>query len=362
MKILHIITDLQMGGAEKLMTLLLPQIQSEGHDVELLVFNGIRTPLYEDLSKKRVKIHYLGMRPNVYHPSYLYRLVKFLGTHTYDVVHTHNTAPQLYAAIAHVQNKKFKMFTTEHSTNNRRRSIKWLVPMDRWMYHQYDGVVCISDQAEINLIKHLGETAANVLTIYNGVNVSLIANADADIKLKKGSDKFIITMVARMVEAKDQDTLIRAMSHLSPVSYELWLVGDGVRHLALEDLVKKLHIERQVHFWGVRMDVPTILKTSDVIVMSSHWEGLSLSNIEGMAAGKPFVASNVDGIREVTEGAGILFTHEDDKALAEILQKLKQNPEFYQETAHRCLERARKYDISIMAQKYVSLYQKFLHK
>ena len=81
-----------------------------------------------------------------------------------------------------------------------------------------------------------------------------------------------------------------------------------------------------------------------------------------MAAGKPFVASNVDGIREVTEGAGILFEHQNDKKLASILLELKHNPELYQSTIRSCTARAQKYDISIMAQRYVDLYKASLRQ
>lgn len=357
MKLLHVITNLQMGGAEKLMTLLLPKFKEMGLDTEILLLDGTDTPICQELRAMGVKIHSLGTISNVYHPLYLFRLINFLRKNPYDVIHTHNTSPQIFAAIAHLFNKKYKLFTTEHSTSNRRRSIKWLKPIDRWMYRQYDGVICISDQAEINLKAYLQKVYNNIVTIYNGVDVKKISNCLADNSLKSSSKRCVVTMVARMVDAKDQDTLIKAIAQLPKEDFELWLVGDGPRRSLLEQLVKELHVENNVKFWGVRSDVPVILKTSDIIVMSSHYEGLSLSNIEGMAAGKPFVASNVDGIREVTERAGILFEHQNDKKLASILLELKHNPELYQSTIRSCTARAQKYDIAIMAQRYVDLYK-----
>lgn len=360
MKILHVITNLQMGGAEKLMTLLLPKLKHLGVEVEILLLDGTDTPIYQELHSKGIVIHSLGNMTNVYHPLYLIRLIRFLRIHRYDVVHTHNTAPQFFVAVAHLFNKKIKLFTTEHSTSNRRRNLKCFRSIDRWMYHQYDGVICISDQAEINLRNHLQQSYNNITTIYNGVDIMKIANTLPDEKIKGESKRFIVTMVARMVDAKDQDTLIRAISHLSKEDFELWLVGDGPRRPILESLVKDLRLEDCVKFWGVRTDVPVLLKTSDIIVMSSHYEGLSLSNIEGMAANKPFVASNVDGIKEVTEGAGLLFPHEDDQYLANILLRLKNDTTLYNSVASSCFTRAKKYDISFMAEKYLQLYTKFL--
>ena len=108
---------------------------------------------------------------------------------------------------------------------------------------------------------------------------------------------------------------------------------------------------------GVRNDVSEQLALSDVVVLSSHWEGLSLSSIEGMASGRPFIASDVDGLREVVQGAGILFEHGNHEQLANEIRRLCENPDYYAEVARRCQKRASQYDISIMAQQYHDLYQ-----
>ena len=359
MKVLHVITNLQMGGAEKLLTLLLPELKKRGLDVEILLLDGTRTSISEELENKSIKIHYLGFIKNVYHPLYLLKLIRFLSKHNYDIVHTHNTSPQIFAAIAHLLHKNYKLFTTEHSTSNRRRNIKWLKPVDRWMYRQYDGIICISDQAELNLRTYLNRSDCNITTIYNGVDVSRIASTSSDNNMRTNSNRFIVTMVARMVDAKDQDTLIRSFTHLPKDEFELWLVGDGPRRPLLESLATQMNLTDNIKFWGVRTDVPVLLKSSDIIVMSSHYEGLSLSNIEGMAAGKPFVASDVDGIREVTQDAGLLFPHEDEKTLSEILIRLKSDKCLYESVASSCLGRSKKYDISIMAERYCLLYKKY---
>ena len=83
-------------------------------------------------------------------------------------------------------------------------------------------------------------------------------------------------MVAGFRWEKDQDTLIRAMSHLPKEKFELWLIGDGERRKELEQLVNQLKVNKQVRFWGIRSDIAEILHTADAVVMSSHFEGLSL--------------------------------------------------------------------------------------
>ena len=121
-------------------------------------------------------------------------------------------------------------------------------------------------------------------------------------------------------------------------------------------MVKELNIEERVHFLGARSDIPQILEQSHVVVLSSHWEGLSLSSIEGMASGRPFIGSDVDGLREIVGGYGILFTHQDAKALANEILSLCENQEKYSKIASACQERAMQFDINIMAGKYNQIY------
>ena len=90
-------------------------------------------------------------------------------------------------------------------------------------------------------------------------------------------------MVASLSAAKDQDSIIRALSEL-PEEYRVQLVGDGPRRKELETLVDSLHLMNRVDFLGICSDIPQILVNSDINVMSSHWEGLSLSSIEGMSS------------------------------------------------------------------------------
>lgn len=382
MKVLHVITSLQTGGAETLVVNLMPRFKALGHEVGVVVFNGEHTALMEQLEREcpECKIYRLGT--SYYNPWYIVRLIRIMRK--YDVVHTHNSSPQLFAAIANIVCRK-KLITTEHNTNNRKRNHWLLAKIDRWMYTRYDQTICISDQAEENLRGYLGDKCSvlsvecsdgkktqnskpktqnsklsikrcgNICTIYNGVDVEAIHLAQPIKEMK--TDKFVVVMVAGFRPQKDQDTLVKAMALLPKEQYELWLVGDGVRRQSVESLVLSLGVQDNVKFLGLRTDVPNILKTADVVVMSTHYEGLSLSNIEGMAAGKPFVASDVEGIHEVTEGYGVLFPHEDAEALAAIIQRLHDDADYYQQVAAKCYERAKQFDITEMVSRYSDVYR-----
>ncbi|WP_084589729.1 glycosyltransferase [Prevotella sp. S7 MS 2] len=272
----------------------------------------------------------------------------------YDIIHTHNSAPQLFVAIANIELGK-KLITTEHSTNNRKRGNPFYAVIDKWMYGRYERIVCISEEAQKKLAQYLDEPRENLTVINNGVDVYAFHHAKLIVPTMHDGI-FVTVMVAGFREAKDQDTVIRAME-LLPENYHLWLVGDGVRRIELEKEIEERHVGDRVKLWGIRSNIAQILKSADVVVMSSHWEGLSLSNIEGMAVGKPFVASDVDGLREVTKGYGILFPHGDAQALADIIRQLHDDPIYYNMVAKACYQRACQFDISKTVERYIRVYR-----
>jgi len=356
MKILHVITSLCTGGAEHLMVDLLPRLRDLGNKVELLIFDGTRTAFYEELEQKGIKIHSLGIGGNVYHPRNIFKLMKFVGQ--YDIVHTHNTACQLFVPVAKLLKcSKAKLVTTEHSATNRRRGKWYLKPIDKWMYNRYSYIICISEQPAENLRNHIG-AKDSIVVVNNGVDVTKFFYPIKDVS---HNESFLITQVSSFNDAKDQDTVVRALKDL-PYNYRLQLAGDGARRQKVEKLTRELGVADRVDFLGIRTDIPEILKSSDIVVLSSHWEGLSLSSIEGMASGRPFIASDVDGLREVVEGAGILFPHGDYKQLAKEIRYLCSNPVHYNVVAQGCQERAKQFDISIMSEKYNDTYNKILDK
>src|SRR5574344_197748 len=352
MRILQVITSLYTGGAEKIVTDLTLALMKKGHQVDVAVFNGMDTSFKKKLEDNGCHVICFSKNGSPYNPVCILKLIRIMRH--YDVVHTHNTSAQYFTAIANMFCHR-QLVTTEHSTNNRRRSKKWLGFVDRWMYRQYGKVVCISDIAQKMLEDYIQTKRVDVCTINNGVDVDRFDYAQP-IGGMKGDNDFVVTMVAGLKEAKDHETLIRAIS-LLPDEYKLWLVGDGTRRGLLESLVDELQIKDRVRFLGFRDDIPNVLKTTDVIVMSSHWEGLSLSNIEGMSSKKPFIASNVNGLKEVTEGYGILFPHQDAEALAAEIKHLHDDRTYYDSVADACYERAKQFDISKMVDGYEDVYK-----
>ena len=334
---------------------LLPRMKAEGLDVDLCVFDGVRTPFYEEIERRGVKVIALGSK--VYSIANVVKLARLMKG--YDVVHSHNTACQFGVAWGSMFSK-VKIVTTEHNTTNRRRSRMWKM-LDRWMYGRYDKIVCISELTMSNLLDHIGEGYRDKCAlVYNGIDLSVYGHdgGDKDYACEEGEerDKKVV-MVSAFRAQKDQKTLIKAMKQL-PDDYVLKLVGGGDETLMSEckELATSLTIQDRVDFMGVRTDIPEILQDADVVVLSSHYEGLSLSSVEGMASGRPFVASDVEGLSDVVGGYGVLFPHGDSAALASAIKRLCEDEKYRDEVVGRCMERAKMFDIKEMAEKYMQLY------
>jgi glycosyltransferase involved in cell wall biosynthesis len=357
MKLLHVINSLGTGGAEKLLVETIPKYKEKNIEVEILLLNGEEHLFYKELRDVHFcPIHSLG-KGIVYNPLLPFKIIPFIKK--YDIVHVHLFPAFYWVAIAKLFIKtKAKFIFTEHNTTNQRRTLLFR-PIERFIYGKYNKIITISKEVENSLIAHLKFLPDRFVRIENGVDLSKIETAER-IKTpffdNPKTDK-IVLQVSRFYDQKDQKTLVRALKYL-PNSIKLLLVGEGKNKLDVQLIANKLSLNKRVKFLGERNDVPSLLKTADIIVLSSKFEGLSLSSIEGMAAGKPFISSNVPGLMDIVKDAGILFPLGDEKILAKEILFLLENKEQYEVVAKKCKIRAAQYDIQLMLEKHIALYRK----
>ena len=361
MKRLMVINNLATGGAEKLLLESIPKYKVQGVIVDLLLLNGKSYPFLDELREiSDCKVISLG-EGSVYNPALIFRLTKHLKN--YDIVHTH-LFPSLYWVVfaSWLSFSKVKLVYTEHSTSNRRRNKLILKMLDRIIYSGVDKIITIADEVDFNLKKHLRTKESKFILINNGIDLKKFEEAIPYEKSKffRPLDTILI-QVSSFREQKDQATLIRSIAIL-PENFKLLLVGDGPLKNDLETLVATLKLENRVKFLGIRNDIPRLLKTADASVLSSFHEGLSLSSIEGMAVGKPFIASNVPGLREIVDGYGLLFKKGDELDLANTLKNLFQDKKRYEEISKSCYSRAQDFSIEKMINKHIELYKNLLIK
>lgn len=364
MKILQIINSEKRGGGAERFVLDLSISLHKCHQASVDVLS-IKTPDnndFVDCLKDNGINHFVLSNNSIYSPINIIKLYNFIKNGKYDVIHVH-LFPSLYYAsmVKYLINSKIKLVYTEHNTSNRRRGKKIFKFIDRFIYRKYNRIVAISNQVKENLESHISYNKHNnkLVVINNGINLKEISNAskiDLYKELSIPKDSVIISMISRMTPVKDYLTLIKALEEL-PNNYHALFIGDG----PLRDLVTKQVQEskagNRIHILGLRNDVYNIYKSSDIIVLSSKYEGFSIAMLEAMASGKPFIASSVEGIKDLVQDVAELFEYQDFKQLAIIINSLSNNKPYYNTISQKCKNFANLYDINITSRKYLDIYE-----
>lgn len=363
LKVLHIINNLGSGGAEKLLEDMLPIMNDTKYiQTDLLLLSDKGNVFGKELKDKRVNIDVIPIKQPK-NPLNIFYIKCYIENGGYNIVHAHLFPTLYWTSIASrlVYRNKPKFIYTEHSTYNKRRNKKDIRFLERFIYSNFDRIISISDSTQENLINWLKVSVVNrdkFTIINNGINMDRFKNVEPYDKIQingKFTDKTkLLCMVGRFSEAKDQSTIIKAIKDI-PGDIHLLLIGEGLLKDYNKKLAKDIGVSNRVHFLGFRDDVERILKAVDIIIQSSNWEGFGLAAVEGMAAGKPVIASNVDGLRKVVEGAGLLFEKGDIEGLCTKINELLEDRR-YNNIRYNCLERAKIYDIKIMVDKYIEMY------
>lgn len=130
-----------------------------------------------------------------------------------------------------------------------------------------------------------------------------------------------------------------------PVNFKLILAGDGANLNKCIMLVEQLNLKDKVKFIGSRDDIYSIIKMSDINILSSRYEGFGLSIVEAMALNKVVIGSNVDGMNNIIENAGFLFEVGDYKELHNLILDLGTNKSLYNKVALQCKLRSNDFSL-----------------
>lgn len=360
MKILQIIDSLAMGGAEKLIVETVPLLVNRGFQVDVVLLNGEKTHLYEDLkSLNCCTIYSLGK--SVYNPFHIIKLIPFF--YRYKIVHVHLFPAQYFAAIAQLFTfKKNQFFFTEHNTSNKRlenSKYRWI---EKLIYSRYKNVICITNEVKQVLVNKLNLSPSKLVVVQNGINIDNINKSKVSSRVNFGftSDDKLLIMVAAFRQQKDHETVIECLSGL-PSQYKLVFVGDGEKRDTIESIISQKNLSDRIVLLGLRTDVYELIKMSDIAILSSHWEGFGLAAAEAMACGIPTIASNVDGLAQVVSGGGILFEKGNVNDLRDRILELE-NKIYYSAVKENCLNKASEFDISKMIDKLIVIYRDLCKK
>lgn len=359
MKILHYCNNLGSGGAEKLLTDLLPLFKEQNNEVFLALCNTKKNVAAYSKIIEENNIKLINFNCSFYNPFQVFRLVKLVHKHQFNVIHAHLFPSQYWLSFASFFfNKNIRLVKTEHSVHNERKNYKLLQPIERLVYSRYHKIIAITHQVKENLDQWI-KTPSKVVVIENGVHLNQVKLAGKQPPPDfLDHNKYNLLMVARFdFFQKDQKTLLLAFSKLNEIQkYHLYFAGEGPNKEHLEKLAKDLNIHKYVTFLGLRSDVYQIMSHVSLNILSTKHEGLSGVTLESLASGVPFLGSNVVGVNNVVPHEKYLFTSENPNELAQKIMHLMENKTLQKELVETALAHVKKYDISFMATKYLSLY------
>jgi glycosyltransferase involved in cell wall biosynthesis len=234
----------------------------------------------------------------------------------------------------------------------------------RWKYHQVDCFVAASNAIHEMLVGD-GIDADRVVTVYEGIELERIeaeppVNLHAEFWLPKQAP--IVGAVAALTQEKGHKYLVDAAALVvrEVPDARFVILGEGELRPALERQIKDLHLDKHVVLPGFRADILSCIKSFDVFVMSSLFEGLGTSLLDAMALSKPTVASDTGGIPEVVSHGetGLLVPPRDSRELASAITRLLKDPERRERMGRAGHERvARLFSAEQMIEKTLAVYR-----
>ena len=371
-KILMFIDEAKMGGGQQHLLWLINKLDKYKFEIEVAC--EPEGYFVDELKKLGIKHHSLSVtnRPSIDSLIKTYRIIQKVSP---AILHTHGGTAGFYGRLAAAINFKGVTIHTYHGIhylNAYRFRLKFLYKMvDRFLLNFTDCTICVA-QNDFDIGMKAGVVKKEkAVVIHNGIDIIKFSHVsehnDFEIKLKKEEDLVVIGSVGRLHYQKGYEYLIEASKVIlsNHPNVKFVLIGDGELRGSLESLTKKYGIDTSFVFLGNRTEIPELLAQMDIFVLPSLWEGLPLVLLEAMAANKPVVATNVNGITELikSEEDGILVPPKDASALALGINRLLDGVELRNRLAENGYKKVlNEFSLNGMIEKTESVYLKLLHK
>lgn len=367
MNVLLLTTHLNIGGVAVYTVNLARGLRNGNVSVSVASSGG---ELVKTLDQESIFHLELGIKTKFeFHPKLLFaffKLLAFIKKNKIDLVHAQTRVAQVLAYLIS-RFSGVSYVSTCHGFFKKNRISRKLFPA--WGSH----VIAISDAVKDHLITDFNIKRDNIFLIYTGVDSEVFAgriegNEKDLLKYNLGFDKSpVIGSVSRLSPVKGLRYLLFAMKDIlrEVPSARLLLVGEGPSKDYLMELAKKLGIENHIFFALNTTETERFLSIIDVFVFYSLKEGLGLSLLEALAAGKPCVASSVGGVSSIVEDGitGILVPPKDSHALKEAIIKVLKDKELRASLAERGRELVKeRFSMEKMVEGVIDVYKKASQK
>jgi glycosyltransferase involved in cell wall biosynthesis len=360
LRIAHVLGALDYGGVENMALLLMRRLPADQFEHDLIYCGrgpAAREAEFRAACRDFRQIPYRRFR----WLSFMLRLRRYFRDRGSAAVLCHNFGHHPWIGLAARWAGVRAVYTIVASSP----AVSPRARVKNWLKGKLGRLACkleiaVSPQVAAELQSDIGLPHSRIRTILNCCLTDEIAHR-AEVQRQKPRDQTpTLVMVARMEQAKDHGTLLRAAALLAqrgrPV--RLLLPGDGPLRHELAALAAELGIAAATHFLGIRHDIPELLGGSDLFVLASRTEGLSVALIEAMSAAIPVISSDLPSCREVLEEGrcGLLVPVGDPQALAAAIARLLDDPALVKRLVEAAGERVKRvYDPQQTVDQYARL-------
>lgn len=314
--VVHVITDLDIGGAEKQLALILPNLRRDFNQ-HVIYLRG-RGLLGDVLRQQGIPVHYLGShsRFSVYTSFRLYRQLRILRP---DITIGYLLEADLLNRITSRLVGVPFVISSQRSSFVGHERYRLLDKFTRFLISHYVVQTQISKK---ELAKRFNWPAEKITVIPNAVDTRV-----EGVQAATGPrGKLKIICVANLKPGKGHDRLLQAFEQIFPdyPQTELLLVGNGELRRPLEQQVVNYRSRNSIKFLGTRHDVAALLGTSDIFVLPTEGEGMSNALLEAMATGLPCVSTDIPVNRDLIthQSTGLLYQASRKQDLIMALRQL----------------------------------------
>lgn len=361
-KVLFYIDTLIGGGAEKVLRNLVNSMDYNKFEIT------VQTTFKEDVSEylnEQINYRYCYKSKNS-----ISRLI-FRAEAAAGLVYPLHIKDDYDIEVAYLEAASTKIMSG--STNKKAKKLAWVhcdlrkitdnpeayAQKTKAWYRNFDKVICVSKSVHKSYIELFGNNPPSEV-IYNTVDDNEITtksvyNLPCDIK----KEKLTLMAVGRLSTPKNYPRLLKSVKTLlnEGFDFELWILGEGKLRPEIENLIKEYDIQDHVKLLGFYDNPYPFIKTADLSVCSSDYEGLSTFVTESLILGKVVVTTDCGGMDELLgENEYGIITENKDEAFTEGLRKMLSNPQLLYEYTEKAQTRGQQFSKEMLTTQTENLF------